>query len=781
MKTFSVATLLLTLVVGWTFAIVGPYDVDGGNGVPLQATGLFADIVAGIEIQVVKSGLESLKRAVGILSANATGVQKAEGERLLAEAEAAFLKGRDIPAAFAASTYGLAIVNDMRGQTGNALDLLTEGVRQRPDDAVILNYQGWLLRKAGRLQESVSAYTAAVKGTPALPDVRRGLADVLVVMCRYGEAAEVCRQGVAQWPDYEWLADTLVKVLSLDGQKEEAAKTCQDFMERHPEWVRLRYRHGQLLLRAGRKEEGRAEMRAVIKTDPNFCQAYNELGMAAMDEKEYQVALVFFRNGLKVHPDCVSILENMASSYLSIGDSDKALETVKLARRVNASSDQGAQTMANALIDKGDYTNALAVCEDAIRSRPWSGEFHSTASICLGKMGRKEEALEAARKGTVTGKPVAFVWEQYAIALNDCKRFEEAAEAYGKAALLKPDTLNYVIGRASALFEGGRVEEANAECEAWLRRFPDSLRMLESYGVLLEKQRRYDDAFTYYKKAAEVKPVPDADKAYAGCSWGYLGRIYVRREKWGDALEAFKTAASFDPASPLWCAGQVLVESKLDPDRARRTVDDSLKRFPGNDKLLCQKAEMVLRSGTEKDRREVLAGLDKAEVNENTLYLRGVLEKELGNVEKAEAFWRELVRGKPQWASPYDELGKMLLKKDGPTDEVLALHAKAVELSPESAVYHNNLGYDYLMAGQHEPALRELQKAVELKPGFGLAYYNLGLVRYAMGQYDKAALSVLRARELGYAGERGFVLQLAERVKFMKRSKTNSPAFGPQL
>jgi len=85
------------------------------------------------------------------------------------------------------------------------------------------------------------------------------------------------------------------------------------------------------------------------------------------------------------------------------------------------------------------------------------------------------------------------------------------------------------------------------------------------------------------------------------------------------------------------------------------------------------------------------------------------------------------------------------------------------------------------MAGQHEPALRELQKAVELKPGFGLAYYNLGLVRYAMGQYDKAALSVLRARELGYAGERGFVLQLAERVKFMKRSKTNSPAFGPQL
>lgn len=102
------------------------------------------------------------------------------------------------------------------------------------------------------------------------------------------------------------------------------------------------------------------------------------------------------------------------------------------------------------------------------------------------------------------------------------------------------------------------------------------------------------------------------------------------------------------------------------------------------------------------------------------------------------------------------------------------------ELEPANAAYHNNLGYTYLMEVQHDSALKELEEATELDPAFGLTHYNLGLLRFAMGQYDKPALSILRARELGYEGDRDFMLRLAERVKFMKRGQAPSPTFGPQ-
>jgi len=773
------ASCMLAAAASSGLAVIGPFDRDSGTGSPFATTGLLEGTRMGAEIQRVKDGFVLLQLAGGILATNATGTA-GEAAHLLDEAEAAFRKGREIPAACQGATVGLAAVYDMRGQVGKALDLLSEAVRQRPDDAVLLNYQGWLLRKAGRLPESVSAYSAAVKGKPQLPDAYRGLADALIVMCRHDEAVEICRLGVAAWPNHEWLADTLVKTLALAGQKEEAGKVCQSFCDKHPEWVRLRYRRGQLLLRAGRKEEGRDEMRAVIKADPKFCQAYNELGMAAMADKEYQVALVFFRNGLQAHPDCVSILENMASSYLSLGNCDKALEIVKQARRVNASSDEGLLTLANIFITRKDYSNALAICTNAIRARPWSREFHTSASVCLCAMGRNEEALQSARQGIEMGKPDDFAWAQYARVLAECRRFGEAADAYGKAALLNTNHFRHALNRASALQECGRNEEAKAECEAVLRRFPRSLCARNTFGVILEKQGRAQEALAHYKIATETKPSTPEDKEYAAHSWGNLGRLYVVQKKWKEALEAYQTALAYHPDDPHWQAGMLMAMDRLAPEDATRRLAELAKQQPDNYRLLCLKASRTLRSGNEQTISAVLGELDAAAVNADTLFWRGALEKSLGRAEKAEGCWREAIRIKPRWAPPYDELGKAMAQRKAPLAEVLALYGKALELDPLNAEYHNNIGYSYLMEGRHADARRELEKAVELDPAFGLAHYNLGLLKYATGEYDKAALSILRARELGYAGDRGFVLRLAERVKFMGKCTTNAPAWGPR-
>lgn len=46
--------------------------------------------------------------------------------------------------------------------------------------------------------------------------------------------------------------------------------------------------------------------------------------------------------------------------------------------------------------------------------------------------------------------------------------------------------------------------------------------------------------------------------------------------------------------------------------------------------------------------------------------------------------------------------------------------------------------------------------------------------------FDCYKRATLRAREVGCAGDRGFVLRLAERVKIMGLSKTNVPALGPR-
>jgi Tfp pilus assembly protein PilF len=51
---------------------------------------------------------------------------------------------------------------------------------------------------------------------------------------------------------------------------------------------------------------------------------------------------------------------------------------------------------------------------------------------------------------------------------------------------------------------------------------------------------------------------------------------------------------------------------------------------------------------------------------------------------------------------------------------------KAVELSPDTAEYHNSAGYTYQYMGMNRPAKKHFEIAVKLNQGCSEAYLNLG-------------------------------------------------------
>ena len=55
-----------------------------------------------------------------------------------------------------------------------------------------------------------------------------------------------------------------------------------------------------------------------------------------------------------------------------------------------------------------------------------------------------------------------------------------------------------------------------------------------------------------------------------------------------------------------------------------------------------------------------------------------------------------------------------------------AIIPKALEIKPDLAEAHNNLGYCFLQLGRVDEAIVQYQKAIELQPRFAQAYNNLG-------------------------------------------------------
>ena len=70
-------------------------------------------------------------------------------------------------------------------------------------------------------------------------------------------------------------------------------------------------------------------------------------------------------------------------------------------------------------------------------------------------------------------------------------------------------------------------------------------------------------------------------------------------------------------------------------------------------------------------------------------------------------------------------------------DEAIAQYQKALEINPNYAEAHNNLGIAFLQKGQVDEAIDQYQKALEINPNYADAHNNLGIAFSQKGRWTK--------------------------------------------
>jgi len=77
------------------------------------------------------------------------------------------------------------------------------------------------------------------------------------------------------------------------------------------------------------------------------------------------------------------------------------------------------------------------------------------------------------------------------------------------------------------------------------------------------------------------------------------------------------------------------------------------------------------------------------------------------------------------------------------------LYKKAIEINPNYANAHNNLGIYYTNIGQYQEAQTVLEKAIQLDPNTYRQYQNLGALYRLMNNREKMIFYYKKAVELG--------------------------------
>ena len=88
-------------------------------------------------------------------------------------------------------------------------------------------------------------------------------------------------------------------------------------------------------------------------------------------------------------------------------------------------------------------------------------------------------------------------------------------------------------------------------------------------------------------------------------------------------------------------------------------------------------------------------------------------------------------------AGEFIRTGKESMKTER-YDDAVGAYQKALEIEPNNAVAHNDLGSAYLKLEKYEDAVSSYKKAIELDPYNETAHYNLGFAYIDIEIYVEA-------------------------------------------
>lgn len=331
--------------------------------------------------------------------------------------------------------------------------------------------------------------------------------------------------------------------------------------------------------------------------------------------------------------------------------------------------------------------------------------------------------------------------------------YEEAVLEFRLSLKLDPGNLEAANNLALALTKTGQLDEAIDLCENLIKRFPFS---------------------------------PDLHSNYALALWQQASE--ARSAEWGRVIAEFRKALLYRPqdADVLNNLGMAFGQ-KGDMDSSEEQFRKALRLKPDFFKARTNLAVVLRRKQRyEEALRELRASLRQAPEFVETHYQLGIVFLDMGNLESAVSEWQLAITLDPDYSKAYYSLSSALHRlgrqaeartaqekfisleqarrefvearvhntrglqaaQVGNLDQALEEFGLAVQGSPKSASFRNNLGFVLARKQQFPSAIEQFRQAVLLKNNYAMAYYNLGLALSSMGQEQTAADAFRRAKHL---------------------------------
>ena len=193
-------------------------------------------------------------------------------------------------------------------------------------------------------------------------------------------------------------------------------------------------------------------------------------------------------------------------SWIQVGYWKNSNTLFRHALKVTANNALAHTNLSLALIDQGDFDEALKHCAEALKINPYYTQAYNNMGAVLINRGEISKAISIFSKAIQIDSNNVYAYKSLGQAFITQGNNSEAVKQFSKVIEIEPECVSAYINMGIALANQGKLNEAIYQYHKALQIKPDSLDAHYNLGIALISQGKIDEAIDQYKKVLGIDP-----------------------------------------------------------------------------------------------------------------------------------------------------------------------------------------------------------------------------------------------------------------------------------
>ena len=678
---------------------------------------------------------------------------------------------------FAPAHFRLGLVDEKLGAWNLAYSELATAVDLQPDFLKARLELGNILLAAGQLDRVKEQVDFILHRDPANVDGEQLLANLYAAQGQTENAVREMRKAIDLAPSRPSSYINLAVLLIDQKKMAEAENNLRRALDLDPKSTAPLLALASFYQQTGRWSDAERQLRHAIQLDPTDASpraALSRLFLTQNRRSDAEQVLVQAKAEMGGNPEGYRML---GEYYLSLGDTDKALDEFASLHRDHPKDRQVEDNYIQLLLMKDKVTDAEHLNNAILETHPRDAEALVTKGQILLKRGKNGEAADALQQSLRNDSNNAMAHYQLGRAFDAMGKSDRAESEWQQAIRLQPDMSDAYRALALMALRKNDSTGLMENSQQLIRLLPASVD-----GYVLRAAAEFDrdlvdDAQRDLAKARQL--APENASPYV-----LLGKFQLTQKRFKEAQDAFEQALQRDPNSADALRGLIAVYTgEGQSDKVLSRVEAQIAKVPGNARfhyldgiVLARKkdlpgAEKELEKAVQLDPNsfEAIAALGQIEVARGSVdegiaryrqallqnpqelrfyVLLGILLESKGEWQEAERIYQRALQLQPDYAPAANNLAYLMVQHGENVDVALGLAQAARRALPDSPNVADTLGWIYCQKGVYGLAIDLLEEAVKGTPTDATLQYHLGLAYQRNKDLERARLHLERALQL---------------------------------